>query len=245
MKSLNKRFVSMDTNNNTGRRHTIAASTIHHIHRLLETPDDLSTASKFHSRLHGINERPADFESNPSLGGGTRKEYDTESCTDQLSKHSKEETVWSVLKELIVAFLLAGLGNVAAAYMLTRVRTWSVFKNIPQLFILVQPLLGLKGNVEMTLASRLSTHANLGDLDTTKGKRSIIFGNMALVQCQASSVGFVAPFVALVLSLVSEENRGISFKEIILLTSSSVITANLANLLLGTVMCCTVVACRK
>lgn len=241
----------MDTNNNSGngRRHTIAASTIHHIHRLLETPDDLSTASKFHSRLHGINERPADFESNPSLGhrgtiSSVKSGDDPEA--DTLSKHSKsEETIWSVLKELIVAFLLAGLGNVGAAYMLTQVRTWSVFKNIPQLFILVQPLLGLKGNVEMTLASRLSTHANLGDLDTTKGKRSIIFGNMALVQCQASSVGFVAPFVALVLSMVSEENRGISFKEIVLLTSSSVITANLANLLLGTVMCFTVVACRK
>lgn len=32
-----------------------------------------------------------------------------------------------------------------------------VFLEIPELFILVPALLGLKGNLEMTLASRLST----------------------------------------------------------------------------------------
>ena len=32
-----------------------------------------------------------------------------------------------------------------------------MFVDIPELIILVPPLLGLKGNLEMTLASRLST----------------------------------------------------------------------------------------
>jgi len=32
-----------------------------------------------------------------------------------------------------------------------------VFVDVPELMILVPPLLGLKGNLEMTLASRLST----------------------------------------------------------------------------------------
>lgn len=32
---------------------------------------------------------------------------------------------------------------------------WNVFKQIPQLIVLVPALLGLKGNVEMTLSSRL------------------------------------------------------------------------------------------
>ena len=34
---------------------------------------------------------------------------------------------------------------------------WAVFKHVPEVFILVPALLGLKGNLEMTLASRLST----------------------------------------------------------------------------------------
>jgi len=35
-----------------------------------------------------------------------------------------------------------------------------VFLNIPEIFILVPALLGLKGNLEMTLASRLSTYVS-------------------------------------------------------------------------------------
>lgn len=34
---------------------------------------------------------------------------------------------------------------------------WNVFQQVPEVFILVPALLGLKGNLEMTLASRLST----------------------------------------------------------------------------------------
>ena len=47
---------------------------------------------------------------------------------------------------------------------------------------MVPALLGLKGNLEMTLASRLSTHANLGHLDKKENCLSMIVGNMALIQ---------------------------------------------------------------
>ena len=36
----------------------------------------------------------------------------------------------------------------------------NVFKEITEIYILVPALLGLKGNLEMTLASRLSTQVN-------------------------------------------------------------------------------------
>ena len=51
-----------------------------------------------------------------------------------------------------------------------------------ELFIMVPALLGLKGNLEMTLASRLSTHANMGHLDKTDDCISMIVGNLALIQ---------------------------------------------------------------
>jgi solute carrier family 41 len=53
--------------------------------------------------------------------------------------------------------LIAGLGMVGAGIVLDTVQHWTVFKEINELFILVPALLGLKGNLEMTLASRLST----------------------------------------------------------------------------------------
>ena len=57
-----------------------------------------------------------------------------------------------------------------------------MFIGLPEIFIMVPGLIGLKGNLEMTLASRLSTHANLGNLDTTSAMWSMATSNLALVQ---------------------------------------------------------------
>ena len=47
---------------------------------------------------------------------------------------------------------------------------------------MVPALLGLKGNLEMTLASRLSTQANIGRMDKPSEMRSLIIGNLALIE---------------------------------------------------------------
>ena len=65
---------------------------------------------------------------------------------------------------------------VLAGLLLDHVQHWKVFKEVPELFILVPALLGLKGNLEMTLASRLSTAANLGILDNFANAK--IIGNV-------------------------------------------------------------------
>jgi len=57
-----------------------------------------------------------------------------------------------------------------------------VFQKVSEVFILVPALLGLKGNLEMTLASRLSTQANLGLLDVPKEQWNIVIANIALIQ---------------------------------------------------------------
>lgn len=67
-------------------------------------------------------------------------------------------------------------------FILSLTQHWAVFRDVSELFIMVPALLGLKGNLEMTLASRLSTHANLGHLDKKENCLSMIVGNMALIQ---------------------------------------------------------------
>jgi solute carrier family 41 len=68
---------------------------------------------------------------------------------------------------------------------------------------------------------------------------------MALIQCQASTVGFIAPIIALGLSLMSERARYLRWREVVLLVASSVITANVANLILGSLMCGVILFARK
>ncbi len=83
-------------------------------------------------------------------------------------------------------FLIAGLGMVGAGLVLDVVQHWPVFQTVTELFILVPALLGLKGNLEMTLASRLSTQANLGRMQSPEDQWSLIKGNLALVQVPPS-----------------------------------------------------------
>ena len=63
--------------------------------------------------------------------------------------------------------------------------------------LLVPALLGLKGNLEMTLASRLSTAANLGILDDQTKAKEIAKANLALIQIQGVVVGGLAAIFAL------------------------------------------------
>jgi solute carrier family 41 len=53
---------------------------------------------------------------------------------------------------------MSGLAMVGAGLLLQHVQTtWRLFTAAPEILMLVPTLLGLKGNLEMTLASRIST----------------------------------------------------------------------------------------
>ena len=97
---------------------------------------------------------------------------------EEVKQEDETEEGWmDVAGEVLLPYLCAGLGMVAAGLLLDTVQSWPVFQAMPELFILVPALLGLKGNLEMTLASRLSTAAWLGSLDT---RRSV--AELALTQ---------------------------------------------------------------
>lgn len=113
----------------------------------------------------------------------------------------------STLLQVMAAFLVAGFGNVGAGLILDHVKEWPVFLNVNELFILVPSLLGLKGNLEMTMASRLSTQANLGHMDNPHELLKMAKGNLALVQCQATVVSFVVAIFASFVKSFSQPNE--------------------------------------
>ena len=141
----------------------------------------------------------------------------------------------SVLVQVFPPYLCAGLGMVGAGLVLDTVQYWPVFLSMPELFILVPALIGLKGNLEMTLASRLSTHANLGELDSLQQMVELGSANLALIQVQGVVVGALASLLAITMSWLATQQT-LDISRAVVLLASSVITASAASFLLGLVM---------
>ncbi|XP_070216167.1 solute carrier family 41 member 3 isoform X1 [Bos mutus] len=186
--------------------------------------------------------RPEELGLLQALGTGSRPDSQRAASTPPGPELSRE-TAWSIGSQVTLPFLFAGLGLSGAGILLHYFQHWPVFTEMKDLLTLVPPLVGLKGNLEMTLASRLSTAANTGQIDDPREQYRVVSSNLALVQVQAAVVGLLAAVAALLLGLAS--GQGLDVVEAQVLCASSVLTASLAACALGTVMVCIVVGARK
>ena len=109
----------------------------------------------------------------------------------------RRETKLIIMLQVCLPFILAGFGNMGAGLTLNKIAHWRAFHEVPIFFVLLPPFVGLKGNIEMTLASRLSTLANLSLLGSGYQRRRAYVSNLILILSQAIGLSLFAAIVSI------------------------------------------------
>ncbi|XP_054168220.1 solute carrier family 41 member 3-like [Oppia nitens] len=125
-----------------------------------------------------------------------------------------------VLQFLIL--LVSGLFSVVTGFILDLAITNQSFKSIEGLVALIPALMGLKGNLEITMASRMSTLFNIRyDSVSWKEVTIEIVNDMVLVQSQATVVSIIAAIYIIVTKGLWHTNKIITICTLSILTSNS------------------------
>ncbi|GAB1863307.1 Solute carrier family 41 member 1 [Camponotus japonicus] len=149
-------------------------------------------------------------------------------------RNIRNEKWYHTIVQVSVPFLIAGMGTIGAGRVLTTAKNLPAFTKVPQLLILTTALQGLKGNLDMCLASRLCTQANLGNM---KGRREIvkmIIGNIALVQIQAIVAALCLSIFGMGVGAIN--GNGFVWNHALLLAVSCMCTATSSCFILDFVM---------
>lgn len=101
------------------------------------------------------------------------------------------ESLGRTVLTIFVPFMLAGCGIVFSGIFLDSIQHLPVFQQVDELFVMIPALLGLKGNLGMTSASRWSTAANTGMITDRRSWLIMAGGSISITQAQSIVVGYV------------------------------------------------------
>ncbi|KAK0528378.1 hypothetical protein OC834_004071 [Tilletia horrida] len=115
--------------------------------------------------------------------------------------------IWAIAREALPSLTFSVVSLILTGQLLVHLARWPVFLKVDKLFILIPILLNLKGNLEMNLSLRMSTSANIGELDIRRTRQTLIAGNLALLQVQALIVSAFAGTLAFVLGVITPSSE--------------------------------------
>ncbi|CEP15330.1 hypothetical protein [Parasitella parasitica] len=147
--------------------------------------------------------------------------FENENNKNAVPKHEN-----SLAIQALPSLIISVIGLVFAGKLMDEFQKSDVFLNTTELFILLPILLNLKGNLEMNLAARFSTSSNLGELDYGPTRRSLIVGNLALLQVQSLAAGAIAGVSSFALGLITKPGSSTSYYEMMFMTSSAMVSAS-------------------
>ena len=133
--------------------------------------------------------------------------------------------------QVLPALVIAAFGLFLSGYVLDITQHWPVFESNTAYFMAIPMLLGLKGSLDMTLASRLATAAHSGYMDDKQRTREIIISSLALVQVQAIICALITAVGSIIISSIS--NGVFLFLPNLVMLASILITMSSAAFVLG------------
>ncbi|VDK27293.1 unnamed protein product [Gongylonema pulchrum] len=144
--------------------------------------------------------------------------------------------------QTLLPFFVAGLGQICTGLFFERAQHWWFFVSVPESFVLIPALLGLKGNLEVTYASRFCTMSNAGRTHNAEEIFTVARFNLSLVEFQACVLSFLAAVLSTAISLISCDFNSSHF---LVVFASGIYAAALSSLVVGTMMVVLVVITRR
>uniref|UniRef100_A0A0N4Z9V7 MgtE domain-containing protein n=1 Tax=Parastrongyloides trichosuri TaxID=131310 RepID=A0A0N4Z9V7_PARTI len=166
---------------------------------------------------------------------------DTNLFLEHVNDHDEEnaETTAQFVTQSCVTYLITGLAFVLSGLLFEKHKDGTFLEKYPYGFTLAPPLLGLKGNIETTFASRLTTAFHCGRLKKRKAARTYFCGNMALVQIQSVVVSIFIVICACIATVLFKDNAKVDLfflEQMCVLMAAAIISTSLCSLFLGFIL---------
>lgn len=107
-----------------------------------------------------------------------------------------------------------------------------MFKNVPELFVIIPVIFNLRGILEQGLTSRLTKASRIGVMDSISGRKKIWLGNLNLVMFQSITAGMFAGLMSCFLSWLSDP-AGLQFWRCVLMVVVAAATTASSSIISG------------
>lgn len=150
-------------------------------------------------------------------------------------ENHQSESDLALLIHIAIPFFIGGIGTCFAGVIFHEVQNYAVFRGISEILILLPSLQALKGNLHMTLASRMSTHSHMGQMNDWDELRSLAIANIALNQILSTTIGILASALAIIIHAFLSY-RMFELDDALLVMVTGVLTCSIASVFLDIIM---------